>query len=166
MIREIPEEPFEYSYFADLRSNRLRRSNFPFATWSKLLRETLALYDRITSPTLLVRRITVTMGRLINEDSAARQKETTVEFDLFNDLEGTAQKEEAARLAEEKGIPWQTKTKISGGTDASAIQRSGAGARVAAISAAVRNIHSPSCVFCLADMQRIYDLALAFLEAL
>ena len=70
------------------------------------------------------------------------------------------------QLAEEKGIPWQTKTKISGGTDASAIQRSGAGARVAAISAAVRNIHSPSCVFCLADMQRIYDLALAFLEAL
>ena len=70
------------------------------------------------------------------------------------------------RLAEEKGIPWQTKTKISGGTDASAIQRSRAGARVAAISAAVRNIHSPSCVFCLADMQRIYDLALAFLEAL
>ncbi len=68
----------------------------------KLLRETLALYDRITSPTLLVRRITVTMGRLINEDSAARQKEATVEFDLFSDMEGTAQKEEAARLAEEK----------------------------------------------------------------
>ena len=68
----------------------------------ELLRETLALYDRITSPTLLVRRITVTMGRLINEDSAARQKEATVEFDLFSDMEGTAQKEEAARLAEEK----------------------------------------------------------------
>ncbi len=45
MIREIPEEPFEYSYFADLRSNRLRRSNFPFATWSKLLRETLAIHN-------------------------------------------------------------------------------------------------------------------------
>ena len=68
----------------------------------ELLRETLALYDRITSPSLLVRRITVTMGRLINEDSAARQKEATVEFDLFSDMEGTAQKEEAARLAEEK----------------------------------------------------------------
>ena len=68
----------------------------------ELLRETLALYDRIISPPLLVRRITVTMGRLINEDSAARQKEATVEFDLFSDMEGTAQKEEAARLAEEK----------------------------------------------------------------
>lgn len=69
-------------------------------------------------------------------------------------------------LAEARGIPWQTKTKISGGTDASSIQRSGAGARVAAISAAVRNIHSPSCVCCLEDMQRIYDLAYAFLEEL
>lgn len=68
----------------------------------ELLRETLALYDRIISPPLLVRRITVTMGRLINEDSAARQKEATVEFDLFSDMDGTAQKEEAARLAEEK----------------------------------------------------------------
>ena len=68
----------------------------------ELLRETLALYDRITSPLLLVRRITVTMGRLVNEDSLARQKEATVEFDLFSDMEGTAQKEEAARLAEEK----------------------------------------------------------------
>lgn len=69
-------------------------------------------------------------------------------------------------LAESRGIPWQTKTKISGGTDASSIQRSGAGAKVAAISAAVRNIHSPSCVFCLEDMQRIYDLVRAFLEEL
>ena len=69
-------------------------------------------------------------------------------------------------LADARGIPWQTKTKISGGTDASSIQRGGAGARVAAISAAVRNIHSPSCVFCLEDMQRIYDLAYAFLEEL
>ena len=68
----------------------------------ELLRETLALYDRITSPLLLVRRITITMGRLVNEDSLARQKEATVEFDLFSDMEGTAQKEEAARLAEEK----------------------------------------------------------------
>ena len=69
-------------------------------------------------------------------------------------------------LADARGIPWQTKTKISGGTDASSIQRSGAGARVAAISAAVRNIHSPSCVICLEDMHRICDLACAFLEEL
>ena len=69
-------------------------------------------------------------------------------------------------LADERGIPWQTKTKVSGGTDASSIQRSCAGARVAAISAAVRNIHSPSCVIFLEDMQRIYDLTHAFLEAL
>ena len=42
------------------------------------------------------------MGRLINEDSVARQKEAVVEFDLFSDMEGAAQKEEAARLTEKK----------------------------------------------------------------
>ena len=47
------------------------------------------------------------------------------------------------RLAEENGLPWQTKTRVAGGTDGSVIQRSGAGVRVAAVSVAVRNIHSP-----------------------
>ncbi len=69
-------------------------------------------------------------------------------------------------LAEEKGIPWQTKTWLSGGTDASAIQKTACGARVAAISAAVRYIHSPSCVGCAEDFENMYHLAKAFLETL
>ena len=69
-------------------------------------------------------------------------------------------------LAEAKGIPWQTKTWISGGTDASAIQKSGAGVRVAAISAAVRYIHSPSCVGCTEDFENMLRLARAYLETL
>lgn len=69
-------------------------------------------------------------------------------------------------LADEQGIPWQTKTKISGGTDAGAIQRAAAGARVAAISAAVRNIHSPSCVGCTRDFENMERLARAYLETL
>ena len=69
-------------------------------------------------------------------------------------------------LAEEKGIPWQTKTWISGGTDASSIQKSGCGVRVAAISAAVRYIHSPSCVGCTEDFENMLRLTRAYLETL
>ncbi|SDP14832.1 Y-family DNA polymerase [Selenomonas ruminantium] len=67
----------------------------------KLLQETLALYDRITNPALLVRRITVTAGRLVDEDSLENQRESVVEFNLFADVDAQAQKEEAS-LREEK----------------------------------------------------------------
>lgn len=39
------EEEFEYSYFSDLRSNRLQRANFPFSTWARLMRYTISSYD-------------------------------------------------------------------------------------------------------------------------
>ncbi len=67
-------------------------------------------------------------------------------------------------LADENDIPWQTKTRIAGGTDASAIQRSGTGARVAAVSVPIRNIHTPSCVAKLADCEDQLKLAGLFLE--
>ncbi len=69
-------------------------------------------------------------------------------------------------LAEEQGIPWQTKTWISGGTDASAVQKAASGARVGAVSAAVRYIHSPSCVGNTEDFENICRLTRAFLETL
>ncbi len=68
-------------------------------------------------------------------------------------------------LAEENGIPWQTKHYISGGTDASAIQRSKAGVRVAAISAAVRYLHAPASVASIRDFDHMYELARAFVGA-
>ena len=68
----------------------------------ELLHETLALYDRIVSPALLVRRITVTMGRLIDENSLPTQKESVVEFDLFSNMEEEVKRDEAARQAEAK----------------------------------------------------------------
>ena len=68
-------------------------------------------------------------------------------------------------LAEEAHIPWQTKEYLSGGTDASAIQRSRAGVRVGAISAAVRYLHSPSSVASITDFEQIQALALRFIEA-
>ena len=67
-------------------------------------------------------------------------------------------------LAEQNGIPWQTKRRIAGGTDAQAIQKAGAGCRVAAISAAIRYIHSPASVGCTRDFVQMKQLAELFLE--
>ena len=71
-----------------------------------------------------------------------------------------------SRLAEENGIPWQTKTRIAGGTDGSVIQRSGAGTQVAAVSVAVRNIHSPAGIAKQSECEAQPALARLFLEKL
>lgn len=68
----------------------------------ELLHETLALYDRIVSPKLMVRRITITMGKLIDEDSATKQDEDVVQFDLFSDTAKEAKESEAVEHAEQK----------------------------------------------------------------
>lgn len=68
----------------------------------KLLRETLALYERITIPGLLVRRINVTAGRLISEDSLTSQKEAVVQFNLFDNLEQRVKQEEADQRVEKR----------------------------------------------------------------
>lgn len=67
------------------------------------------------------------------------------------------------KLADDNGIKWQTKTMIAGGTDASAIQRSRAGVKTVGIAAAVRNIHSPSCVCAKADIDGLFKLAQLFI---
>lgn len=68
------------------------------------------------------------------------------------------------RLADENGIPWQTKTRIAGGTDGSAFQRGCAGAQVAALSVPVRNIHSPASIAKVQECEDQYRLARLFLE--
>jgi DNA polymerase V len=68
----------------------------------ELLQETLALYDRITMPQLLVRRLTVTVGRLIAEDSLTSQKEAVVQFNLFDNLEERTRQEEAKQRSAQK----------------------------------------------------------------
>ncbi len=67
-------------------------------------------------------------------------------------------------IAEANNIPWQTKTRVAGGTDASVIQRQGRGTRVAALSVAVRNLHSPACVARIDDCEAQGKLAMLFLE--
>lgn len=69
-------------------------------------------------------------------------------------------------LATQKGIPWQTKHYISGGTDAKAIQTTREGVRVVGISAAVRYLHTPTGVAHLQDYESMLKLADAFIEAI
>lgn len=65
-----------------------------------------------------------------------------------------------------RGIPWQTKTRVSGGTDAGRIHKSRAGVRVCAAAAPVRYIHSPSSVAAISDCEAVLQAARAFLEEL
>ena len=67
-------------------------------------------------------------------------------------------------LADKNGIKWQTKTVIAGGTDGAAFQVSRSGVKTAAISAPIRNLHSPSCVGKLSDFEDMRKLAVLFLE--
>ena len=69
-------------------------------------------------------------------------------------------------LAEANSMPWQTKEYIAGGNDARSIQRSKAGVRVAAISAAVRYLHAPASVGSLADFDNMEQLTMLFLQEL
>lgn len=68
------------------------------------------------------------------------------------------------RLAEENGIPWQTKEYIAGGNDARTIQRTKSGVRVAAMSAAVRYLHAPASVGSMADFENMLKLTRLFLQ--
>lgn len=69
-------------------------------------------------------------------------------------------------LAEENGIPWQTKHYIAGGNDASVLQRSREGTRTVVMSAAVRYLHAPSSVASVRDMEQILTLARLFIGAI
>ncbi|MDR1131349.1 MAG: M20/M25/M40 family metallo-hydrolase [Oscillospiraceae bacterium] len=69
-------------------------------------------------------------------------------------------------LADAHGIKWQTKTLIAGGTDAQAVQRSGTGVDTIAISAPIRNIHSPASIAKISDFTDMPRLALLLLETL
>ena len=64
------------------------------------------------------------------------------------------------------GVPHQIKKYIAGGNDAHAIQRAGTGAKTVVISVPCRNIHSPSSVCCLRDVDNQMELAKATLKHL
>lgn len=72
--------------------------------------------------------------------------------------------ETAIDVANEKNIKWQYKNVVAGGNEAGVYQRGGEGARVLAISAPARYIHSQSNVLSLDDIQAVADLAAAINE--
>lgn len=66
-------------------------------------------------------------------------------------------------LADAKGIKWQTKRMVAGGTDAAAIQRALGGVKTVALACGIRNLHSPACVANTADFEPMLALAKYFL---
>lgn len=70
------------------------------------------------------------------------------------------------QIAQENGIPCQTKARVAGGTDASKIQKSAAGVRVAALSLPCRYIHTGTSVASIADAENMYELAKLILPRL
>ncbi len=74
--------------------------------------------------------------------------------------------DEIFRIAQQEGIPAQTKTVIAGGNDAGSMQSAGVGARVAAISVPCRYIHSSACVWEAVDAENTYRLLEAVMNRL
>ncbi len=70
----------------------------------------------------------------------------------------------AARLADERGIPWQTKTRLSGGTDAGAVQRAASGCRIVGISVTGRSIHTAASSVDMDDAKNALKLVRELLE--
>lgn len=66
--------------------------------------------------------------------------------------------------ADEKGVPWQTKHMVAGGTDAGRIHKMLTGVRTVGVAAPVRYIHSPVSVAAIRDMEGVLALSRAFLE--
>lgn len=70
----------------------------------------------------------------------------------------------AVSVADEKEIKWQYKNVIAGGNESSAFQKAASGARVLAISAPARYIHSASNILSISDIKAVCDLAIALNE--
>ena len=70
----------------------------------------------------------------------------------------------ATTVADEKGIKWQYKNVVAGGNEAGAYQRAASGARVLAISAPARYIHSASNVLAMSDMEAVAQISAALNE--
>ena len=72
---------------------------------SDLMNAVSKLYDRIVDPALLIRRLSISANRLLDEDTA-QQRETVEQLDLFTDYDAKAeqQEEDAASHARERKI--------------------------------------------------------------
>ena len=62
------------------------------------------------------------------------------------------------KMADEKGIPTQTKTTVAGGNNAGAMQGRHTGVRMTAVSLPCRYIHSSACMGKIKDVDAMYNL--------
>lgn len=62
------------------------------------------------------------------------------------------------KMADEKGIPTQTKTTVAGGNNAGAMQGRHTGVRMTAVSLPCRYIHSSACMGKIQDVDAMYNL--------
>lgn len=69
-------------------------------------------------------------------------------------------------MAEEKGIPTQTKTMVAGGNNAGAMQGRHTGVKMTAVSLPCRYIHSSACMGRMQDVRAMYDLLVLLAEEL
>lgn len=69
-------------------------------------------------------------------------------------------------MADDKGIPTQTKTRIAGGNNAGAMQGRHTGVKMTAVSLPCRYIHSSACMGKWEDVQAMYDLLVLLAEEL
>ena len=79
--------------------------NFPYtSSASELMKAATALFDRLVDPNLLVRRLSISANRLLDEASVPKESETE-QLDLFTDYtakEAQEQADEAAHARERK----------------------------------------------------------------
>lgn len=76
--------------------------NFPYTSLSSdLLRAVTALYDRIVNPNLLIRRLSISANKLLDEASVSKAEETE-QLDLFTDYAAKEQKVQADEAAHAK----------------------------------------------------------------
>ena len=74
-----------------------------YTSSSKLILKAMTdLYERITNPALLVRRVTVTASHVIREEDIPKPEEKPEQFDLFTDYEAVRQEREQTVKEERK----------------------------------------------------------------
>ena len=60
------------------------------------------MYDRIVNPDLLIRRLTLSINHVLDEDAAAQTENKYEQLNLFDNLEQVIEQEQADRAALEK----------------------------------------------------------------
>ncbi len=78
-------------------------ANLTYTSSSRKMTEAVtALYDRIVNPDLLIRRLTLSINHVLDEDAAVQTENKYEQLNLFDNLEQVIEQEQADRAALEK----------------------------------------------------------------